>query len=94
MLFLYCDQKNCHIKSAAGLLYYKQTNVNLYLEFLGKSNPGKAENLMDLAPAVQFIFNSKLRVDLSQRIQLWGNMDRSTKNMYLIRAEYNLFNVF
>jgi hypothetical protein len=73
---------------------YKQTNVNLYAEFLGKTNPGKGENLMDFAPALQFIFNSKLRVDLSQRIQLWGNMNRSTKNMYLIRAEYNLFNVF
>lgn len=73
---------------------YKQTNVNLYVEFLGKANPGKGENLMDAAPAIQFIFNSKLRVDLSQRIQLWGNMDRSTKNMYLVRAEYNLFNVF
>ncbi len=73
---------------------YKQTNVNLYVEFLGKTNPGKDESLMDLAPAIQFIFNSKLRVDLSQRLQLWGNMTRSTKNMYLIRAEYNLFNVF
>lgn len=73
---------------------YKQTNVNLYVEFLGKTNPGKGKNLMDLAPAIQFIFNSKLRVDISQRTQLWGNMDRSTKNMYLLRAEYNLFNVF
>ena len=73
---------------------YKETNVNLYVELLGKTNPGKSENLMDLAPAIQFIFNSKLRVDLSQRFQLWGNMSRSTKNMYLVRAEYNLFNVF
>jgi hypothetical protein len=73
---------------------YKQTNLNFYLEFLGKSNPETDQNLMDIAPAIQFIFNSKLRVDLSQRTQLWGNMDRATKNMYLIRAEYNLFNVF
>ena len=73
---------------------YKQTNINVYLEFLGKSNLGRNETLMDMAPAVQFIINSKLRIDVSQRFQLWGNMTRNGKNMYLIRLEYNLYNVF
>lgn len=73
---------------------YKQTNVNVYLEFLGKKNLGRNENLMDVAPAVQFIINSNLRIDVSQRFQLWGNMTRNGKNMYLIRMEYNLYNVF
>lgn len=84
---------------AAGLLAYpkvyrdyKQTNVNVYLEFLGRSGIGNGKNLMDVAPAVQFIINSNLRVDVSQRFQLWGNMSRNGKNMYLVRLEYNLFN--
>lgn len=72
---------------------YKQTNINLYVEFLGKSNLGNGKNLMDVAPAVQLILNSKCRIDLSQRFQLWGNMSRSGKNMYLLRLEYNIFNV-
>jgi hypothetical protein len=71
---------------------YSQTNLNLYLEFLGKSNPGRGENMMDIAPAIQFIFNSKIRLDISQRFQLWGNLNRTVKNMYLLRLEYNMFN--
>lgn len=72
---------------------YKQTNVNLYLEFLGKCNIGDGKNLMDVAPAVQFIINSKFRIDVSQRFQLWSDMSRMGKNMYLLRLEYNFFNV-
>lgn len=73
---------------------YKQTNMNVYLELLGKYNPQSGKNMMDAAPAIQFIFNSKTRVDISQRFQLWGDMSRTAKNMYLVRLEYNLFNVF
>jgi hypothetical protein len=50
---------------------YKQTNVNVYLEFLGKSNLGKKEHVLDAAPALQFIINSNFRIDVSQRVQLW-----------------------
>jgi hypothetical protein len=86
--------------SAGYLMYpkfyrdYKQTNVNLYVEFLGKSNPGRGQNYMDAAPALQFIFNSTLRLDLSKRFALWNNMDRMGRNMYLVRLEYNIFNAF
>lgn len=73
---------------------YKQTNVNVYLEFLGKSNLGKGEHVMDAAPAVQFIVNSNLRVDVSQRIQLWSSMSRNQKNLFLLRLEYNIFNLW
>jgi hypothetical protein len=73
---------------------YEQTNVNLYAELLGKTNPGKGQNYLDIAPAVQFIFNSVLRVDLSYRTPLTNRMVRNTQNMYLVRVEYNLFNLF
>jgi len=73
---------------------YKQVNTNLYLEFLGDSHTGSGRNFMDVSPAVQFIFYSKVRLDLSKRVQLWGNMQRRFKNLYMVRLEYNLFNVF
>ncbi len=73
---------------------YDQPNLNIYLEFLGKSNIGTSQNFMDIAPALQLILNSKTRIDISKRQQLCGNMQRTTKNMYLLRLEYNLFNVF
>jgi hypothetical protein len=73
---------------------YEQTNINLYAELLGKTNPGKNQSYLDIAPAVQFIFNSVLRVDLSYRTPLNNRMVRNTQNMYLVRVEYNLFNLF
>jgi hypothetical protein len=73
---------------------YGQTNLNLYLELLGKSNPGYGQSYLDAAPAMQLIINSLIRVDLSYRVPLYNDMTRNSKNMYLIRLEYNLFNVF
>ncbi len=73
---------------------YNQTNVNLYLELLGKTNPGYGQSYLDAAPAVQFIFNSVFRVDLSYRTPLYNSMTRNSQNMYLVRLEYNFFNLF
>lgn len=73
---------------------YKQLNTNLYLEFMGDSHTESGRNFMDASPSLQFIIGSKLRLDLSKRVQLWGNMERRFKNLYLARIEYNLFNVF
>ncbi len=72
---------------------YSQPNLNIYLEFLGKANPGRGQSYLEAAPALQLILNSRTRIDLSKRFQLYGNMDRLTKNMYLVRIEHNLFNV-
>lgn len=72
---------------------YKQVNTNVYMEFLGDSHTRSGKNFFDAAPAVQFIFNSKLRLDLSKRFQLWGDMQRRFKNLYQVRVEYYLFNV-
>ncbi|MES2278165.1 MAG: hypothetical protein V4592_19200 [Bacteroidota bacterium] len=73
---------------------YNQVNLNLYIELLGKNNPGYGQSYLDAAPAVQLIFNSVFRVDLSYRTPLYNDMTRNSKNMYLVRLEYNLFNVF
>jgi len=73
---------------------YNQPNFNIYLELLGKTDPSSGQSYLDIAPAIQMILNSKTRIDLGYRFQATGNMDnRYTKNMYLLRAEFNFFNV-
>jgi hypothetical protein len=72
---------------------YNQVNLNLYAELLGKNNPGYGQSYLDVAPAIQFIFNSVCRLDLSYRTPLYNNMQRNSANMYLIRFEYNFFNL-
>ncbi|GGH11492.1 hypothetical protein GCM10007352_17780 [Mucilaginibacter phyllosphaerae] len=72
---------------------YNQVNLNLYAELLGKTNPGYGQSYLDVAPAVQFIFNSVCRLDFSYRTPLYNNMLRNSANMYLIRFEYNFFNL-
>jgi hypothetical protein len=73
---------------------YNQVNLNVYAELLGKTNPGYGQSYLDMAPAVQLIFNSVFRVDFSYRTPLYNNMVRTSQNTYLVRLEYNLFNVF
>lgn len=73
---------------------YKEPNFNIYFEMLGKTDPGTGQSYLDLAPAVQVILNSTTRIDLGYRFQAAGNIaDRYTKNMYLVRAEFNFFNI-
>jgi len=72
---------------------YKQVNVNIYAELLGKANPGYGQSYLDVAPAVQLIFNSVFRVDFSYRTPLYNSIVRTSQNTYLVRLEYNLFNV-
>jgi len=74
---------------------FQQTNLNLYVELLGKTNTdaeGRGSYL-DIAPAIQFIFNSTTRLDLSYRAELAGSMPRNTFNSFLIRVEHNIFNI-
>lgn len=74
---------------------YKQTNLNLYVELLGKSNLDqyRRKHYVDVAPAIQFIFNSTTRIDLSYRTQLFGDMERNMTTTYLVRLEHNIFNI-
>ena len=73
---------------------YKQTNVNLMLEFLNQYNLGSGKYYMDIAPSVQFIFNSVARIDVGYRQQLSSSFNRTAPNGWLVRFEYNLFNAF
>ncbi len=77
---------------------YKQTNVNLYMELLGMQNmdggfTGIKRYAIDLAPSVQFIFNSTVKVDMSHRFQIASNdMHRMWTNSWLLRLEYDWLN--
>ncbi|MBC9913965.1 hypothetical protein [Chitinophaga varians] len=74
---------------------FNQTNLNLYVELLGKTNTDAAGkgSYLDIAPAVQFIFNSTTRLDLSYRTQLTGDMARNSFNSFMVRIEHNIFNI-
>lgn len=73
---------------------YKQTNMNLYVEVLGTTFPRKQRYYADVAPAIQFIFNSIARLDLSYRTQFAGNTARLSNNYFMVRMEYNILNAF
>jgi hypothetical protein len=73
---------------------YNQTNVNLYAEVLGTTFPGKGKSYADVAPAIQFIFKSIARLDVSYRTQFAGNTQRLSNNYFMIRLEYNILSLF
>lgn len=73
---------------------YKQTNVNLMIEFLNQYNIGSGKYYIDVAPAVQFIFNSVARIDVGYRRQVSSTLYRTSPDGLFVRLEYNLFNVY
>ncbi len=72
---------------------YKQTNVNLMVELLGQLQPGNGKQFMDVAPSLQFIFNSQTRIDIGYRHELYSNMLRNAPNGFLLRVEHLLYNL-
>jgi hypothetical protein len=72
---------------------YGQVNINGMVEVLAQQLLGSDKRYVDIAPAVQFIFNSQTRVDIGYRHQLYGNMERTASNGLLVRVEHVLFSV-
>jgi hypothetical protein len=73
---------------------YKQTNINLMVEFVTQFNPGSGKYYLDVAPSVQMIFNSQSRVDIGYRNELSSTLLRTAPNGIFIRLEHNFFNAF
>jgi hypothetical protein len=73
---------------------FKQTNMNLYAEFLAQQTLDRKTNFIDFAPSVQFIFNSISKLNLGYRFQVSGNMERMSKNNFLVSYEYSFLNVW
>jgi hypothetical protein len=73
---------------------YKQTNLNLYLEVLGMKGLNRGHYAVDIAPAVQLIFNSTTKLNLGARFQVRGNMTRVGENTYQVSIEHTILNAF
>ncbi|HMJ47579.1 MAG TPA: hypothetical protein VK498_09625 [Ferruginibacter sp.] len=73
---------------------YEQTNLNLMLEILGQSNPASATSYVDLAPSLQLIIYSRMRLDLGYRFAVLNELGRTAETGWLLRFEYNMYNVF
>jgi len=73
---------------------YKQTNLNLYVELLGGRNLDYdlEKYYVDLAPAIQLIFNSTSKLNLGYRFQLKSDIYRLMKNNFMISFEYIFLN--
>ena len=72
---------------------FKQTNINLMVEFLGQTLNGNGKSFLDIAPSIQFIINSQARIDLAYRKELFSSMQRTTPNGIYMKLEYTFFNV-
>jgi hypothetical protein len=66
---------------------YRQLNVNLYVEALGMKGFENSDYMLDIAPALQFIFNSNFKINLGARFQASGNMLRVGEKNYFISLE-------
>lgn len=72
---------------------YRQTNLNLYLEVLGQQTLDRGTHFVDIAPAIQFIFNSNTKLNIGYRFQASGSMDRMANQSWLIAFERTFLNV-
>jgi len=72
---------------------YKQTNLNLYFETIGMKGLDKGDYMLDVAPALQIIFNSNLKINLGARLQATGNMVRPGENNYFVSVERTFLGV-
>lgn len=71
---------------------YKQVNLNLYTELLAQQTLDRKTHYVDVAPAVQLIFNSNAKLNLGYRFQVSGNMNRMAKQSFLISFERTFLN--
>ncbi|HTD92578.1 MAG TPA: hypothetical protein VK644_02150 [Chitinophagaceae bacterium] len=72
---------------------YRQTNVNLYTELLAQQTLDRRTYYVDLAPAVQIIFNSNTKVNIGHRFQLKGDMTRIAENSWQVGVERTFLGV-
>lgn len=73
---------------------YKQPNLNLYVELLAQRLIGSDLRYVDIAPALQCILNSQTKINIGQRFQLSGNMQRMARQSWLISVERSFLQVW
>lgn len=72
---------------------FKQTNINLMVEFVGQTINENGKSYLDVVPAIQFIFNSQARVDFAYRHELMSSMVRSAPNGFYFNLYYTFFDL-
>ncbi len=72
---------------------FKQTNINLMLEFAGQTINENGKSYLDVVPAIQFIFNSQARLDLAYRKELISSMFRTAPNGFYFNLYYTFFDL-
>ena len=72
---------------------YKQTNLNLYTEILAQQTLDRQRWYVDVAPAVQLIFNSSSKLNLGYRFQVGGNMLRMSEETWVLSYERTFLNL-
>ncbi|MEO6490000.1 MAG: hypothetical protein ABIO04_08690 [Ferruginibacter sp.] len=73
---------------------YKQTNFTILADILGQSNIKNGRSYLDIAPAIQFIFFSKMRLDIGYRFNIINDLERAGSRSFLLRFEYDFFSVY
>jgi len=73
---------------------YKQTNLNFYVECLAQQALGQRAYYIDLAPALQFIFNSNTKLNFGYRFEVGSDMDRMSRNSWLVSIDRTFLNAF
>jgi hypothetical protein len=73
---------------------YDQTNFNIYAELIGQSIPGTGKSYLDLAPSMQLIFKSKLKLNLAYRFNLQSSMTRMAQTSWMLGGEWLFLNAF
>jgi len=87
-----------YIWSNGWLLYpknyinYKQTNINFYVECIGQQLINDKTHYLDIAPAVQFIFNSQAKFNLGYKWPITDNSNRLNNKSLYISFDYLFFN--
>ncbi len=70
---------------------FKQTNINLMLEFLGQTINQNGKSYLDVAPTIQFIVKSQTRIDLGVKKEILSSMTRISPNGIFLNLEHTFF---
>jgi hypothetical protein len=71
---------------------YKQMNLNLYTEILAEQTLDIKKHYIDVAPALQFIFNSNSKLNIGYRFEVSGDMQRMATTQWLVSFERTFLN--
>lgn len=72
---------------------FKQTNINLMVEFMGQTLNDNGKSFLDVVPSIQFIINSQARIDVAYIKEIYSNILRTAPNGLYLKLEYSFFNV-